>query len=145
MKQLLLMLLVLTTATITTIAQNEVEDVAGTYEIKHVASNGLIIYTLNLNSDGTFIFHSYEKHDGGIPPERNSYAKGHWTLGKKIVSFTTASMDFDEKFTLDFNNSKARFIIKHPRDKSDKDIKTALQFYESDIFWIQSMKIFKIK
>jgi hypothetical protein len=32
------------------------------------------------------------------------------------------------KNTLDFSNSKARFITKSPRDKTDQIIKTRLQF-----------------
>ena len=127
-------------------AQVTIKDVAGTYERKLSSTGSHIInYTLNLNTDGTFHFHSYDKIDRGIPPERNTYAKGTWTLDKKVVSFSTSPTDFDEKFTLDFNNSKARFISKHPRDKSDKVVETALRFYESQIGWINSLYILKIE
>lgn len=124
-------------------AQTTAHNVAGIYERRLDATNGLIIYTLNLNADGTFLFHSYEKLDGGIPPERNKYAKGTWANDKKLVLFSTSPTDFDEKYILDFKNSKARFITKHPRDKSDREIKTALQFYESEIFWVEGMQVFK--
>lgn len=125
-------------------AQFTVKDVAGTYERKLSRTKPHIIYfTLNLNADGTFHFHSYNKI--GIQQERNSYAKGMWALDKKVVSFSTSSIDFDEKFTLDFNTSKARFISKHLRDKSDRIVETALQFYESEIFWIQLLHILKIE
>lgn len=46
-------------------------------------------------------------------------------------------MNFDEKYTLDFNNSTARFITKNLRDKSDKIVKTKLQFLESRIAWME--------
>ena len=140
------LLLTLLSSSFVVNAQATVHDVAGTY--KRDLSNTpphIIIYTLTLNADGTFQFHSYDKNDRGIPPERNKYAKGTWTLDKKVVSFSTSSTDFDEKFTLDFNTSKARFISKHPRDKSDKVVETALRFYESEIFWIQSLSISKIE
>ena len=51
---------------------------------------------------------------------------------------------FDEKYTLDFTNSKARFVTKSPRDKSDKIIKTQLKFLESEIFWMRRIDIDKI-
>jgi len=62
----------------------------------------------------------------------------------KVVSFiTNEEKDFDEKYTLDFNASKARFITKPSRDKTDRIIKTRLKFYESEIFWIEGLDIFK--
>ncbi|MEE9362351.1 MAG: hypothetical protein V3U92_07120 [Cellulophaga sp.] len=104
----------------------------------------LIEYKLTLSQDGTFYFHSYSSNIQGIPPEVNKYGKGKWKAKKNIVSFfTDKENDIDEKHTLDFNNSKARFISKSPRDKTDKIVKTSLQFFESKIFWIEKMKIFK--
>lgn len=133
-------------------AQATVQDVAGSYERIFSSTNRPhdIKYNLVLNADGTFQFHSYEKIELGGPDksrtgERNQYAKGTWTLDKKVVTFSASSTDFDELFTLDFNNSKARFISKSPRDKSDRVIETALRFYESGMDWIQSLTIFKIE
>lgn len=37
----------------------QTESMIGHYEMKYEASNGLIIYNLTLNLDGTFKFHSY--------------------------------------------------------------------------------------
>jgi hypothetical protein len=43
------------------------------------------------------------------------------------------------KNTLDFSNSKARFITKSPRDKNwPKDV------LKSEIFWMARIEIFKI-
>ena len=126
------------------------QDVAGVYKRVLVNNDSdTIIYTLDLNADGTFQFHSYSKIDLGPPganrfSERNSYGQGTWSLDKKVVFFDASSSDFDDKLTLDFGASKARFISKHPRDKSDKVVETALQFYESDISWMASVKILKI-
>lgn len=94
-----------------------------------------IEYKLTLNQDRTFIFHSYSNNKQGIPPEVNKYGKGKWTEKDKVITFfSNKQKDFDEKYTLDFNNSKARFVTKHPRDKTDRIVKTKLQFFESEIF-----------
>lgn len=109
-------------------------------EGKHV-----IEYKLVLNQDGTFVFHSYSKLKGGIPPEVNTYGKGKWSSKDNLITFSSnKNEDFDEKYTLNFNNSKARFITKNPRDKSDKIVRTKLQFLESEISWMQRIDIFKI-
>lgn len=150
MKTVMLLFVVLS-STFVSNAQTTVQDVAGIYERKLLKTGPYIInYTLDLNADGTFQFHSYSKIELGGPDksrtsERNQYAKGTWAMDKKVVTFSTSSTDFDAHFTLDFNNSKARFISKSPRDKSDRVIETALRFYESGVDWIQSVIIFKIE
>ncbi len=104
-----------------------------------------IEYKLTLNQDGTFIFHSHSNNKQGIPSEVNKYGKGKWIAKDKVITFfSNKQNDFDEKYTLNFNNSKARFVTKHPRDKTDRIIKTKLQFFESEIFWIETIDIFKI-
>lgn len=104
----------------------------------------LIEYKLTLNRDGTFFFHSYRDHKNGIPWEENKYGKGNWSADGKVVSFfTDKEKDLDEKHTLDFSNSKARFVTKPSRDKTDRVIKTRLLFFESEIFWIEGLNIFK--
>lgn len=105
----------------------------------------IIEYKLTLNPDGTFEFHSYQKMQGGNPPEGNKYGKGKWSAKDNMITFSANKKeDFDEKYTLDFNKSIARFVIKNPRDKSDKVIKTKLQFLESGIFWMKRIDIFKV-
>lgn len=61
-----------------------------------------------------------------------------------ISFFSDKQQDIDNKFTLDFTNSKARFITKSPRDKTDQIIKTRLQFLKSDIFWMAKIELFKV-
>ncbi|WP_299211715.1 copper resistance protein NlpE N-terminal domain-containing protein [uncultured Dokdonia sp.] len=107
--------------------------------------NHSIEYTLTLHQDGTFIFHSYSNNKLGMPPEVHKYGKGKWIVKGKVITFLTdEEKDFDEKYTLNFNNSRARFVTKHPRDKTDRIIKTKLQFFDSEIPWIKTIDIFKI-
>ncbi|WP_394773535.1 hypothetical protein [Flavobacterium sp.] len=105
----------------------------------------IIEYKLTLNQDGTFLFHSYTKIQGGTPPEVNIYGKGKWMAKENLITFSANKKeDFDEKYTLDFNNSKARFITKNPRDKTDQIVKIRLTFVESGIFWMQRIDVFKV-
>lgn len=129
-------------------------------------NSGVLILTLKLNEDSTFTYHyyqtftpslseknNYENNSFTIPsdsthlnPEKNIYGKGTWKLDKTIVTFyTDKKNDFNEKFTLDFNNSKARFISKSPRDISDKVVKTALRFYESEVIGVKGTEYFKVE
>ncbi|SNR72628.1 hypothetical protein [Flavobacterium sp. ov086] len=105
----------------------------------------IIEYKLTLNQDGTFMFHYYTKIQGGIPPEVNKYGKGKWSAKNNMITFSTNKQeDIDQKYTLDFNNSTARFVTKNPRDKTDQIVKTRLTFLESGIPWMQKIDIFKI-
>ncbi|MTH14127.1 copper resistance protein NlpE N-terminal domain-containing protein [Flavobacterium sp. LC2016-01] len=141
MKQLIIALFLI--SNITLLAQTS--QFSGNYNRK--LSDGekhIIEYHLTLNSDGTFVFHSYSKLQGGTPPEANQYGKGKWSAKGDLITFSSNKQeDFDEKNTLDFNKSTARFITKNPRDKSDKIVKTKLQFLESEIFWMSRIDIFK--
>lgn len=101
-------------------------------------------YKLTLNQDGTFLFHSYSNIQGGTPQEVNQYGKGKWSEKNNLITFSSdKKTDLDEKTTLDFTNSTARFITKNPRDKSDKVVKTKLVFLESPIRWIKNVDVFK--
>ncbi len=125
---------------------SQIDKVVGDYKL--TAGNGdseLFEYDLTLNQDGTFFFHYHSKIKRGNPPEINHYSKGKWTIENNVISFfSDKQKDFDEKYTLDFTNSKARFIIKSPRDTSDQIIKTSIQFLISDIFWMAKIKMFKV-
>lgn len=105
----------------------------------------LIEYKLTLNQDGTFLFHSYSKMENGTPKEVNKYGKGKWSAKDNMITFSANEKeDLDEKYTLDFNNSAARFVTKNPRDKSDKVVPTKLKFLQSGIFWMKGLDVFKI-
>lgn len=121
------------------------DNMFGEYFLKLGNEKHLIEYKLTLKQDGRFIFHSYTNHNTGIPPIRNIYGQGKWSVDDKVISFMAdKEKDFDERYTLDFSNSKARFIIKPARDKTDRIIKTRLKFFESEIFWIERLDIFKV-
>jgi hypothetical protein len=111
----------------------------------NTTGNDMFDYKLTLNQDGTFLFYYHSNIKNGIPPEVNKYGKGRWSAKNNVITFSSNKQeDFDEKYTLDFNNSKARFVTKNPRDKTDRIIKTKLTFVESEISWMQRLDIFKI-
>lgn len=122
----------------------QTENLVGHYQMKFKASNGLILYELNLNPNGTFEFHSYRFLEETLSKEENLYAKGAWRSDNKLIYFSTDSDDFDDIHTLDFNNTKARHIAKSPRDKSNRDIKTSIQIYESGISWLKRNTFIKV-
>jgi len=125
---------------------SQVDKPVGDYLLTLKTTAGEVFeYKLALNEDGTFLFHYYSSSKQEIPPETNKYGKGKWTVENNVISFfTDKQKDIDEKNTLDLTNSKARFITKSPRNKTDEIIKTRLQFLKSDIFWIARIEIFKI-
>jgi hypothetical protein len=143
MKNLLILFLAVFTATLS--AQSGT--FTGNYELKLEADNGdFHDYKLNLNSDGTFLFHSNSYVSKGIPPKKNTYGKGTWKAYKNIISFTTDKVkDLDITHSMDFSNSKARYDGKSPRDKSDRVVPSKLKFYQSDIFWIKGTEMLKSK
>jgi hypothetical protein len=122
------------------------KDIVGDYQLtRGTKDTNLLEYKLTLNQDGTFYFHYYSNIKIGIPPESNKYGKGKWTVKNNIITFFSDSQkDFDEKYTLDFINSKARFVTKSPRDKTDRIVKKKLVFLESQIFWMNRIEIFKM-
>ena len=142
MKQILTTLLLIFNLTLFAQSNN----FAGDYK-RSLSAEGkhVIEYKLTLNQDGTFEFHYYTKLQGGNPPEVNKYGKGKWSIKDNMITFSANKKeDIDEKYTLDFNKSTARFVTKNPRDKSDKVVKTKLQFLESEIFWMKRIDIFKV-
>jgi len=122
------------------------EKYAGNYKAIHnFNESGVIEYTLILNLDGTFTFHNYRKISQKNP-EENSYGKGTWKIEKDntLYFYTDVTADLDDKYTLDFSNTKARYHTKSPRDKTDKMVKTKLHFYDSEIPWVKGWKLFKM-
>lgn len=119
------------------------QEVTGTYQLHSKSDDFELSRTLTLNADGTFDYYNYRWVERGIPQDTHTYGKGTWTQDDKVISFFTEAESLDDKFTLDFSGTKARFISKSSRDKSDRSIKTALRFYESEIFWIKGMKLIK--
>jgi hypothetical protein len=126
---------------------SQVDYAAGDYLLSFKSKNGdLNQWKLNLIENGTFLFHYYSNVKFEIPNEKNIYGKGKWTIKNNLISFIAdKEKDLDEKYTLNFNNSIARFIIKSQRNKTNEIIKTRIKFLESDIFWMKGTEIFKIE
>lgn len=124
----------------------QADKVAGDYALKlGKEDNNLFEYNMTLNEDGTFLFHYYSKILTGIPPEVNKYGKGKWTMQDNLITFSSDKQkDFDEKNTLDFNNTKARFVTKSPRDQTDKIVKVRIRFFESEISWMRTINMLKL-
>ena len=120
-------------------AQNK--SLLGDYSLRFDTPQGIIEYDLTLNPDGTFVFSYYDKIYNRLQAEKTRKGKGTWKSEKNLVFFFADDSHVDDEFNLNLNNSKARFITKSPRDKSDSVIKTALLFYESEI--IKGVKLIK--
>jgi hypothetical protein len=119
---------------------------AGTYTRFPKSSDGTKIkWTLSLNPEGTFLYHFLRDLSAisKANSEENFYAKGTWKSEYKIVCFYSKPSDINDEFSVNLNNSKARYITKSPRDKSDNIVKTALLFYESETFHIKGLELFK--
>lgn len=141
MKNLFTFLILLINLTLSAQKEKVVGEYKLTFETKTADT---FKYELTLNSDGSFAFHYYSNIKLGVPPEKNIFGKGEWTIENNLISFVSDKKnDIDEKYTLNFSDSKARFITKSPRDKSDRIIETKLQFLTSEIPWMSRLKILK--
>jgi hypothetical protein len=142
MKAILIFLILISSFT----SFSQSDNVIGDYTIKlKTVDDNLLEYKLTLSQDSTFNFHYYSSIKNGIPPEVNKYGKGKWTMENNVISFfCDKQKDIDDKNALDFSNSKARFITKSPKDKTDQIIKIRLQFLKSEIFWMARIEMFKV-
>ena len=69
---------------------------------------------------------------------------GHAATGDlrvKLFFFTTTKDDINDQFTIDLNNTKARFFKKSPRSKSPKIQPTYIRFFESDYSLTKNLKL----
>ena len=126
----------------TSIAYSQAIQFEGEFEKRTETKEGAVHeYSLSIKPNGTFTFHWYRNIDPTQPKE-NKYGKGTWEVTKKKILFSTdEAADLDEKYTLNFTGTKARFIQKTPRGESTANKKTYLLFYDSDIRWIKGLKL----
>lgn len=142
MKKILTILILISCLTSFAQSDNAIGDYSRTYKTN---VNDIVEYKLTLAQDGTFSFHYYSNLKQRTPQEENKSAKGKWEIKDNVISFfSEKKTNADDKDILDFTNSKARFITKSPRNKTDEVIKTRIQFLKSDIFWIAKIEMFKI-
>jgi len=112
-------------------------DIAGEYESKSESS----IFLLKLYPSGAFHFDSYNSGFQGLPAEPSISGRGTWRAENDVIYFgTNADMDIDHNYTLNFNDTKARF--KNESSSNDKAI-VKLEFFESGIFWINGIELKK--
>lgn len=119
------------------------QELAGVYEYKAESESFKLIRTLTLNNDNTFEYSNYRYIEKGIPKETQSYGKGTWTKDKNIISFFTGTADISDKYTYNFNETKARFDTKSPRDKTDRIIETSIRFFESELRILKGLTLIK--
>lgn len=134
-------------------ASSQVNQIPGKYTLRSVHLNEVIIeYNLTLNQDGTFHFHAYTNLKERVPNEDNKYGKGRWTEESKKkfsteyieVAFSTdPKNDFDEKYTLDFTDTRARLMLKSPRDNSTDVVQPKLRIFKSEIFWLDKVDLLR--
>ena len=88
---------------------------------------------LRIEADGTFTFDRL-RPSWGLNKEDHLYGKGTWTAKGKYIYFTTnPETDLDDRYTLDFTNTKGRWDAR----------KNKLILYESHIFWLRRFQIKK--
>ncbi len=130
----------------------QMDQVQGEYTLEMGSEEQhFIVYTLRLNPVGTFYFHSRTERKKGLPSETDLYGRGSWKAEARrkfsteipVISFVTETGDLNEQYTLDFTGTQARWVSKSPRDKSDREVETRLRFFESQIFWIEGIDMYK--
>lgn len=133
-------ILLLVAITLLTILPVNSQTIEGTYTNKWEAKSGeALAYTLILNEDNTFEFHSYRtllSADSDISKKVN----GTWNLKGHILVLKT---DSEKGLGSDLNNSKARFMSVSPRNPNFNVIKPSLKFFQSDVFYAKNMELHK--
>ena len=112
------------------ISYSQNERYSGNYENKTESEDGIIIqFELELNSDGTFVFHFYQDQICYTDDDR---AKGKWKTENEIIVFqVNKESDINETYKLNFDKTKA---------KVENGI---LKFYDSKVFWINRVELKK--
>lgn len=114
-------------------------DIAGEYERKSKA--GQILLQLNLN--GAFQFHSYTTGlQSNFPHEPSTSGRGTWIVENDIIYFATdLEIDKNHNFTLNFNQTKAKFTPESVKGSADEKAPAKLEFLESGIFWVNGIEL----
>ncbi len=123
----IIFILLLSLPSLTSCAQTE------EYSGEYYYETGGQKYHLTLNSDGTFLFSQYWKGMGGLDSSGSEHGKGKWTYKNGIVRFfSEPELDIDQKHRLNFNNSAAKI-----------ESKSYLVFFQSEIFWLENLRMVK--
>ncbi len=117
---------------------------AGSYEFySGPVENHFLRDFLTLNPDGTFLLLSESYIEERMPREIKEYGKGTWTSDKRLILLKVKESDLDAKHVLNLNNTKLRFDTKSPRDKSNRDIKTSVRMFDTEVSWLKGRTLIK--
>ncbi|WP_133240857.1 hypothetical protein [Marixanthomonas spongiae] len=139
MKKILLLLIAIFAIALTSAQTASIEGEYGKRTETDVGS--VLEYTLSLKPDGTFTFHFYRNIDATQPKE-HLYGRGTWELVRKDILFhSDETTDMDEKYTLDFSDTKARFIKKPSKNRNATEKVAYFLFYDSQLPMIKGLKL----
>lgn len=129
------------------------QNVAGEYE--KVSESGSVEFLLKLNPDGTFQFDSYSVRqiDGAVlninskktlPTGIGLSGKGTWSEERNVIHFkTNPTIDISYKNTLDFNATRAMFVLESSIKLLKEKELAEIDFFDSEIFWIEGLELIK--
>ncbi len=121
-------------------SRSQSHDIAGGYETKSASS----IFLLKLHPDGTFLFDSYNKGFQGLPAEPSMSGRGTWSIAHGIISFETdPEKDINHNYTLNFNDTQAKYTDGISEEPANADTAAKLEFIASGIFWINGIELKK--
>lgn len=129
---------------------SQTQDIAGEYE--KLSTSGSVQHLLKLHPDGTFHFDSYsiKQIEGKISLKENlttepsMSGRGTWSAKNDIIYFRTDRVsDIDYNNTLNFNATKAKIKNESSKKSDLENPITKLEFFESNIFWINGIDFIK--
>lgn len=132
-------------ATLCAIISTYSQSITGTYSNRWEAPTGEgISYTLTLKPDGTFVFYVNQTYFDNS--EKTTKAYGTWETNNHLLVLTTQTEDETSMGLIkDLNNNKARYHKVSERKKLNSDEKSSLKFYQSNVFYVKNMELFKME
>lgn len=125
-------------------------DIAGEYE--KLSKTGSVQFLLKLHPNGTFHFDSYSikqiegnlRINGNLTAETSMSGRGKWRADNDVIYFgTDRDSDIDYNYTLNFDDTKAKYKNESSKNSSDEQPIAKLEFFESGIFWIDGLELKK--
>ena len=113
-----------------------------TREIK-TNEGGKISYNLVLEQDSTFTLTYYRKL-ATDRAEKTTHCEGNWKLlnAKKIELIANTDL-FNTPDFINLEDTKAHYITKSLRDKSDRKVPTILKIYQTNVPWFKGIVLEK--
>lgn len=102
---------------------------------EYATTQGSVHYLLKLHPNGTFHFDSYNKGFHGLPAEPSIGGRGTWSVENGVIYFgTDPEQDIDHNYTLNFNNTKAKYTVRFSEDAANENAADKLEFLQTGIF-----------